>query len=277
MSALKFSIVILMTIASFLFVSPVLAEEKPDYDVWEKYSVSVGGFLAAVDTSVSLGTGPIGISIDLEDVTGMQSSSGGVRLNFLGRFGETKKHTFDLSYLYFDRNSSRQLLVNHPGFGDAGDTVSSTFNIQMYKLNYSYSLLMDDRVNFSLGLGLYVMPIEISLSNDTDPAAYPLELVDITAPLPTLNFRLEFALTPKLYLRQNIELFYLAYGGFTGSLIDVNIGADYRFNKHFGLGLGFDSFDLRLEANGKDYPEMDFNGDIGFKYTGLMLYAKYYF
>ena len=36
MSALKFTVVVLMTIASFVFVSPVLAEDKPDYDVWEK-------------------------------------------------------------------------------------------------------------------------------------------------------------------------------------------------------------------------------------------------
>ena len=276
MSMIKSTFLVLIAVVSLLFVSPVLAEDKPDYDVWEKYSVTVGGFLAAIDTKVSLGSGAVGVSIDLEDVTGMQSSSGGLRLNFLGRFGATKKHAFNLSYLYFDRNSSRQLLFDQD-LGAAGDTVSSTFNIQMYKLTYNYSLLMDDRVNFSVGLGLYVMPLELSLSNDTDPAAYPLELVDITAPLPTLNFRLEFAITPKLYLRQNIELFYLEYGGFTGSLIDVNIGADYRFTKHFGLGLGIDSFDLRLEANGKDYPEMNFNGDINFKYTGLMLYGKYYF
>ena len=276
MSALKFTVVALMTITTLLFVSPVLAEDKPDYDVWEKYSVTVGGFLAALDTNVSLGSGAVGVVINLEDVTGMQSSSGGLRLNLLGRFGATKKHAFNLSYLYFDRNSSRQLLFDQD-LGAAGDTISSTFNIQIYKLTYNYSLLMDDRINFSVGLGLYVMPLELSLSNDTDPAAYPLELVDITAPLPTLNFRLEFALTPKLYLRQDIELFYLAYGGFTGSLIDVNIGADYRFNKHFGLGLGLDSFDLKLESNGKDYPEMNFNGEIGFKYTGLMLYGKYYF
>ena len=89
--------------------------------------------------------------------------------------------------------------------------------------------------------------------------------------------RFEFALTPKLFLRQGVEIFYLKYGGFEGNLLNLNLGVDYRITKHFGLGLGADSFALKLAANGKDYPEMNFNGDINFNYVGLMLYGKYYF
>ncbi len=270
----KFLVIILSGILSTLFASPSLAEDKADNDPWEKYSVSFGGFLSAVDTKVSLGSSGVGISIDLEDLTGLQSTNRSFRLNALGRLGASKKHMVDVSYFYYNRDSSRQLLVDQ-NIGTAGDTVHSTFNIQIYKLNYNYSLLMDDRINLSAGIGLYVMPLEYNLENVT--TATKLESADITAPLPTLNLRLEFALTPKLFLRQSIELFYLQYGGFTGSLVDINIGADYRISKHFGLGLGVDSFNLKLEANGKDYPEMRFNGDIDFNYIGLMLYGKYYF
>lgn len=267
-------IFVLGVILSFVLATPVLAVDKADYGPWEKYSLSAGGFLSAVDTKVNLGSGGVGINIDLEDLTGLQSTNRSFRINALGRFGASKKHTVALSYFYYNRDSSRQLLFDQ-GIGLAGDTVHSKFNIQIYKLDYNYSLLMDDRINLSAGLGLYVMPLEYSLENVTNTAQ--LETADITAPLPTLNLRLEFALTPKLFLRQGVDLFYLQYGGFTGSLIDINIGADYRFSKHFGLGLAVDSFNLKLEANGRDYPEINFNGDIEFSYIGLMLYGKYYF
>ena len=257
-----------------LCVTPALAKGKADQYPWAKYSLNAGGFLTAVDTKVSLGTSGVGVGIDLEEVTGMQSSNTGYRLGARGRFGDSMKHSVEVSYFYFNRDSSRTLLIDS-GLGTAGDAIQSKFNIQMYKLNYNYSLLMDDRVNFSVGLGLYVMPISYTLENVT--TATRLETADITAPLPTLNMGFEFALTPKLILRQGVELFYLEYGGFTGSLVDVNIGADYRISKHFGLGLGVDAFDLKLEANGKDYPEIDFNGDIKFSYVGLMLYGKYFF
>ena len=45
--------------------------------------------------------------------------------------------------------------------------------------------------------------------------------------------------------------------------------------KHFGLGLGLDSFDLEVESDGEDY--VNFSGNLEFKYTGLQIYAKFVF
>lgn len=274
MNKMKWSCFPVIFLFLLISVSVVHAEESTDYDHWEKYSVSLGGFLSAVDTKVRLGSSSLGVDLDLEEVAGLDSTDSTFRMNALGRFGASKKHMVDVSYFYYDRGSSRTLLFNQ-NLGSAGDTVRSTFNIQLYKADYNYSLLMDDRINFSAGIGVYVMPIEVSLANDND--ATKLEVTDITALLPALNLRLEFALTPKIYLRQSLELFYLEYGGFTGSLVDINICVDYRISKHFGLGLGLDTFSLNLKANGKDYPGINFNGEILFRYSGLMLYGKYYF
>jgi len=44
-----------------------------------------------------------------------------------------------------------------------------------------------------------------------------------------------------------------------------------------GFGLGFNTFDLNIEADGEDYPQIDFKGNLEFKYTGLLLYAKVFF
>jgi hypothetical protein len=44
-----------------------------------------------------------------------------------------------------------------------------------------------------------------------------------------------------------------------------------------GFGLGFNSFNLDIQANGEDYPQIDFRGNINFNYAGLLLYAKMFF
>jgi hypothetical protein len=38
--------------------------------------------------------------------------------------------------------------------------------------------------------------------------------------------------------------------------------------KHLGFGLAADVFNLNIEADGEDYPGIDFKGDLEFKYTG---------
>ena len=43
--------------------------------------------------------------------------------------------------------------------------------------------------------------------------------------------------------------------------------------KHFGIGLGVDSFVMAAEADGEDYPMIDFTGYVEFSYVGLQLYA----
>jgi hypothetical protein len=46
--------------------------------------------------------------------------------------------------------------------------------------------------------------------------------------------------------------------------------------KRVGFGLGLDGMRLAIEAEGEDYPEIDFAGSINFNYIGAMLYLKMY-
>ncbi len=39
------------------------------------------------------------------------------------------------------------------------------------------------------------------------------------------------------------------------------------------MGLGFERFALRVEAEGNDYPGVDLHGAITFDYAGLFLYG----
>jgi hypothetical protein len=100
---------------------------------------------------------------------------------------------------------------------------------------------------------------------------------DFIAPLPTLGLRLDIALAPKWYLRSGSHYFYLKYDRFRGSLITGYTALEYKPWQHVGIGLGFDSFRLGVEAEGEDYPSIDFRGNIDFEYVGAQLYVRYFF
>ena len=52
---------------------------------------------------------------------------------------------------------------------------------------------------------------------------------------------------------------------------------EYNAFKNLGFGIGLDRFNMRIEAEGEDYPNIDFNGTFEFSYFGLMAYCKVYF
>ena len=119
------------------------------------------------------------------------------------------------------------------------------------------------------------MPIEAGLS--AAGLVDVSEAVSFTAPLPVVGLRADVAITPKWFIRLGSELFYLEYDNFTGTLVNTFTRLEYNPWKHFGFGLGVESFRLNIEAEGEDYPNIDFKGNLEFNYTGLELYARIIF
>ena len=96
----------------------------------------------------------------------------------------------------------------------------------------------------------------------------------VVSRLPVVSLGFDFAITPKWFVRQQLDLFYLEYGDFEGSISDFNIALEYLPWKHVGFGLGLDALRVRVEAEGSDYPGVDFKGAVEFDYFGAQLYVK---
>jgi hypothetical protein len=261
-----------------LFIQPAMAEDTP----WEKFNLELGYFIANTDTSVRLGSG-LGVSVDMEDLLGLDSTDSAGRVRALWRFTDNRRHRLDFQWFRFRRDGSRTIGEDihykdkdgNDQVIDAGTYVESFFDFDIYQLAYSYSFFQDDRIDLAGSLGLYVMPIDFGLK--------ATGFVDVggsetfTAPLPTLGVRVDFAITPKWYFRSGLQVFYLEIGEFAGSILETNVAIEYLPWKHFGFGLGFDSLNVKVEADGDDYPGIDFQGEVNFHYTGFQLYAKLYF
>ena len=262
---------------------PVWAEgDGGEHGPWEKFGVNLGVFVSAIDSNVRIGTG-VGVDLDVEQLLGLDSDTSVFRIDALWRFSDNRRHRVDLSWFSFRRNGTRTVgedfTIEDPDGNEitigAGSEVSAFFNLDIYQVAYSYSFFQDDRADLAIQGGAYIMPIDVGIK--------VTGLVDdegsqrFTAPLPVLGLRMDFAVTPKWFVRTGSQVFYIEYEQFKGSLVSVKGAVEYVPWKHFGVGLGFDTFALELEAEGQEWPELDLRGDVRFKYTGVQLYLRYFF
>jgi hypothetical protein len=250
---------------------------------WKKYNLDIGYLITSLQTDLELGAKGLGVKIDLEDAFGMDSTTSAFKLNGFWRFTDNLRHRLGLEWSSYNRDGFRTILEDitiEDNQGNqiiipAGSQVNSHFNFDIYKASYSYSFFQDDRMDLAAGVGLYWMPIDIGV-NSTGLIKVN-ESVKFNAPLPTISLRADFAITPKWFLRTKMELFYLEINDFQGSIYQSTAGIEYLPWKHVGLGLAFDTFNLHIEADGEDYPEIDFKGELNFNNTGLLLYMKIFF
>jgi hypothetical protein len=266
-----------------LSIQPALAENPVSHNTpWEKFSFNLGYFISDVKTDLRIGSG-LGVSIDVEDALGLDATNSVFRVDALWRFTDNRRHRLDFQWFSFRRDGSNTILQDILIKGEddneitipAGSDVDSFFDLDIYQAAYSYSFFQDDRMDLAASIGLYVMPINFGLKStglvDVD------ETERFTAPLPTLGLRADFAITPKWFFRSGFQVFYLEIDEFKGSVLQTNAAVEYFPWKHLGFGLGYNSFNLNIEADGEDYPQIDFKGEINFRYIGLLLYTKLYF
>ena len=260
------------------FAQETVSQEKP----WEKFSFNLGYFIADTNTDIRIGAG-LGITVDVERALGLDTTNKVARLDALWRFTDNRRHRFDFTWFSWRRDGSRTVGQDIRYEDDDGNVieipigsqVTTKFDLDVYKGAYSYSFFQDDRIDLAANFGLYVMPIKFEL--------HATGLIDVdeterfTAPLPTLGIRADFSITPKWFIRTGFEVLYLKIDEFTGSIYDAHASIEYLPWKHFGFGLSYNIFDLQIEADGEDYPQIDLDGELEFRYSGILLYAKLFF
>jgi hypothetical protein len=199
------------------------------------------------------------VSIDIEEVLGLDAGTTVFRLDGFWRYTQNRRHRLDLGWFAIHRGGEH-IIDRNIDIGDTlylkGTRLNTSLDIDIFKGSYSYSFFQDDRIDMAVSAGFFVMPIGIELSA-TRETTRSASSADITAPLPVLGFRTDTALTPKWYLRSGFEIFYIEIG-----------------YENLGFGLGFETFRFRIQAQGNDYPLIDFQGRLDFEYVGFMFYVK---
>ncbi|MEM9801674.1 MAG: hypothetical protein AAGA20_15210 [Planctomycetota bacterium] len=244
---------------------------------WRRFGLAAGGVLAGVDSSVRLGLQGVGVEVDLEDALDLDSSTTTLRAELFWRYTENKRHRVDLSWVDVRRNSStelgRDIDLGNGTTLPLGSQVSTTLNLSILALQYSYSFFQDERFDLALSGGLYITPIDFSIR--ASGASEISEDFDVAAPLPVVGLRMDFALTPRWSLRSDLSVFYLEIADYTGSIVNWISGVEYQAWDHVALGLAVDSFSVGVDQEGTtDFPGVDQAGSVNFDYLGLFMYLK---
>ena len=278
------SLYVLLVVGLICFIQAAWAKNADSDDKpWKTFNIDVGYLITNVDTTLNLAVNGLGVNVDVEDFFGMDSTNDVFKIKGFWRFTDNLRHRLDLGWYGFHRDGYRTILEDftiEDKDGNeitipAGSEVTSYFDVDMFKISYSYSFFQDDRIDLAAAIGLYWMPIDIGVNSSGLINIREEEKFD--APLPTFGLRADFAITPKWFIRTNLDLFYLEINEFKGSIYESKVALEYLPWQHVGFGLAFDIYNLHLEADGEDYPQIDFHGKINANFTGLLLYMKMFF
>ena len=242
---------------------------------WDKLSINFGGFLTGLRNSLVLGSEELGlgVAIDLENALGLESSELVFRSDLEYIYGKRNRHTLRFGYLGFFRSSTKTIDTELEFGGvvyPVGTQIKSTYDLQIFRGTYAYNYFTDKRIRLGASIGVFVMPVKFSAETGSAIAS----ATDFTAPLPVLGLDFNFAITPKVYIKQSIEFLYVQFGGIKGSINDINLKVEYNPWKHVGFGLGYNSYQLALRIPKDSNTSLDFVGDIQSGYTGILFYGK---
>ena len=250
--------------AIILFSTTLLQAEETLPDDMQ---LRLGGYLVADQaTNIGVTKSGGGININLQDLFEMESTANVFRLDGYYRF--TPKHAVEFSWYSINSSSQTEENIDFE-WGDknisATGALSTFFDTDIYKVNYLYSFYHTEEVELAISAGLHITTIDIGFSGSytSDGASDNSgEDAQVTAPLPVVGFRLNYNIMPELSIKYSVDYFFLTFDGYSGSLSDSLITLDYRIMRNFGIGVGFNSTRMRLEADLDDGVFLNVNHDV---------------
>ena len=270
--ALKMKLAVVLLTTLLIGFSSVHAAEDLNPD---KFKFTVGGYsIFRYDSKVALssGNGGAGVFIDPKETLGLNSEQTVGRMT--GYYRINKTHSVNFSYYKISSSANKVVEKEFEWNGEiipVGATVSSALDYEILKLGYLWSFHHTDKIELGVGAGLHVTRVDFDLQSSSTVGNNDGD-ANVTAPLPVISFGLNYSVTPKFSWMVKTEFFGIKYEDYTGIYTDTSLVMEYRFVKHFGLGLGFGTSSLEVEQDGSDK-----NFSYANRISGALMYATLHF
>lgn len=267
----------LAPILLFFAVVATIAQDDTPTEQTRKYRHGVlrlGAFAVTnLDTTVVARSdvAPLGVYLDLTRDLGLKDSATIPRVLFAYRF--SRRHQMDIDWFAINRSASKSLerdIEFPPGnVVTLGVRAELESNVSVYKALYTWLFYDRDKVTLGASFGLNVVDFDLGIRVSTVnlPGDSIDEVEGVTAPLPTIGFRLIYRATPKLGLGFTADLLAIDYSDFTGVLQDIFALVEYRPFKIFGFGAGINTLSFNFKFDNDDaLAELrnNYRGFIGF-------------
>ena len=254
-------------------------------DPWRVY---VGIFNATANSEIQI-TGdvlPPGPPIDVEDVLGIDDSKlvgwAGVSWHF------ARRHSVEFEVFTLRREAGISETFTPPL--QIGDTfiesggISTTYDTDVARLTYGFSIIRSDRSDFQLKAGLHFASLKADLNLTgalCDPTTVPstppgcptdgvgTENEDVSAPLPHFGLSYAYAINEDWAINLAGMGFAIELDDIDGSLIELDADVAWQPWRNVGFGLGLRFFRADVESGGAEL-----NGSFTFDYFGPTLYVQ---
>lgn len=219
----------------------------------DRWSFRLFGNVSDLSSDVSAGH-DLGALINLEELLGFDDQMTTWGLDGFFRLTSNRKHTIRVSYSDYTRDAYTVLSGTVPILDvEFLGEVSSRFENRVGTVAYQYSFINNGKIEAGVtaGFGFYRYGLRLTgryiLDDDPSLEDFGSRKEDVLAPVPTVGFFINYALTPKLILDIRTSAIDLAIGVHEGRIFNNSVNLDWYFSRHFGLGIGLAGSDVVYE------------------------------
>ena len=243
----------------------------------DRHTVFAGAFFQESDGEIASslkGGGSAGISTDDLGVDNRYTSW---MLGYNWRFAERwtlafRAHAFDTDG---DATVRREFEYEGEIF-DAGATLESDFSVNTYLVDVMYSVYKNERADLQIGGGLHAFDFDVEMTGKVfvEDSSRSRTVVgdELLAPLPNLRLNGAYALGSRWMLRGDLGWLSANVDNWDGSYSYIRLSTDYRFGNRFGVGLGYQYFDIDVS-----HERSRTKSTFDLTYQGPLLYLTYAF
>jgi len=278
------SYILLSALAGVLLLTGLgdaLAQERlawRDDPLGNRFVLGAGPFWARLDTKVRLdsSTGVPGTLIDFESTLGMDEND--LLPLMMGYYRISKNHR--ITFEYFQLNRNGEAVNDEPiRFGDvtfpANLPLRSYFDVDVFALSYSYSLIHDEKKELAFNIGLQFQDIETGIAGTL--AGVIREDADVLAPLPTFGGTFDYAFNEKWVFTSLLGVFAIELdlgddSELVGEIVQFNAGVAYNAFKNVGFALQYNYFRVDVDVEDRDWI-----GLLKYEWRGPVLAVVVYF
>jgi len=245
----------------------------------ERFTFGLGAVLNSFGTDLRVDNPTLGqgSNVNLRDDFGVEKDASSFWASAEWRFAP--RHRIGLNYSVFKLTGTKTALRDIQ-IGDetypAGATLTSELKLQIIPITYSYSLIKREQDELAATVGIHWSRVSFKAQGSASLSSLDASN-DVTAegdlPLPLIGLRYEHHFSQRWSAGLQGAFFTLQFGKDTlnveGDIWSARAHAEYRFSKHFGLGLAVEGFELDVEASSGSW-----QGGLRYRYWGPQLYLK---
>jgi hypothetical protein len=240
----------------------------------ERFTIGLGWVFNSFGTDLRIDNqSSRGSNVNLRDDFGTDKDESSYWTSLEWRFAQRHRIGVNVSTFKLNgtRTATRDIQIGDETF-PAGATLTSELKIQIIPITYSYSLFKSDQDEFAVTAGVHWSSIKFKASGSVAVAGGDANAdvtADVDAPLPLFGLRYDHHFSQRWSMGLQGAFFKIKIGNVEGDLWSARADAEYRFSKHFGLGLAVEGFEVDIDSSGSSW-----QGTINYRYWGPQVYLK---